>query len=169
MVARLSLVDNTMLDTDTYRIDGTIRLFYPALSFEDLFEEMVDCQKRFSSFSDNTAGYCLMMEKFEDRGSLEQEVQSIIDFISRSQNVLVDNAKRRVFTYMEKDFHMFLSRLGFELLAIYNRGGLEKAQVLIDVNKYGIKYTVSINSHRVVDCIDQDCPDFYTNSLFVPF
>lgn len=168
MAAKLSLVDKAMNETQVYRADATIRLFYPTLSFEDLFQEMVENEERFSDFS-QPVSYCLMVEKFEDKAGLETEVQSIIDFISRSQNVLVDTAKRRVFTYMEKDMHLFLSRLGFELTAIHNRGGLEKAQVLIDMNKYGIKYTVSVNAHRLVDCIDQDCPDFFTSSLFFPF
>jgi hypothetical protein len=166
MAANLSLVDNAMRVTAENTLDNTIHLSYPAYDFDVLFQEMTEYHH---DGVVKPLSYCLQVDKFGRGYKLEQEVQAIIDFISRSQNVLVDTAKRRVFTYMEKDIHMFLSRIGFELTAIHNRGGLEKAQVLIDVNKYGIKYTVSINSHRVVDCIDQDCPDFFTNSLFVPF
>ena len=167
MSSHLSLVNKSLSAPESKPMDMSVKLKYPQLSFEKNYERLLTLHENTAS----SGPMCchLVVEKFNNETSAEFEIQSFIDFIKRSKVIIQDSSKKHVFTYMEKEIHLFLNRVAFELTAIEHRGSLEKADYTLDINKYGFKYTVAINSHRVVDCMDQDCPDFFTNSLYIPF
>ena len=167
MTSVLSLVSKTMKAPNPEPVDNTVVLNYPNSGFDTLFEQFIG---EYSKLSENdSCSFLLNIDLFSVRAKVGDEISSVLDFISRSLNNIQEKTRKRVITYMEKDVSMFLNRLGFELTAISHRDCLEQAQVHIQINKYGMKYTASINTHRIVDCIECDCPDFYTNNIYFAF
>jgi hypothetical protein len=119
-------VNKSLSAPESKPMDMFVKLKYPQLSFEKNYERLLTLHEN-TTLSGPLCCH-LVVEKFNNETSAEFEIQSFIDFIKRSKDIIQDSSKKHVFTYMEKEIHLFLNRVAFELTVIEHRGSLEVQQ-----------------------------------------